>query len=129
MYSPSPKSEVHLSTITHYMDISSNLIHQQNTWDVPFLSNISCSPSLNHLQSMDVILLVWVPYRAGIFQGRSYEGHVRFFFDRFVLRILSCKTTVRKDSFYPRTIKEWNTLPNCTVSALSPESLKAHLRH
>jgi hypothetical protein len=55
MYSPSPKSEIHLSTIT-----------------------------LNHLQSMDVILLVWVPYRAGIFQGRSYEGHVRFFFDRFV---------------------------------------------
>jgi hypothetical protein len=33
---------------------------------------------------MDVILLVWVPYRAGIFQGRSYEGHVRFFFNRFV---------------------------------------------
>ena len=30
------KSEVHLSTITHYMDISSNMIHQQNTWDVPF---------------------------------------------------------------------------------------------
>ena len=48
------------------------------------VSNISCSPSLNHLQSMDVILLVWVPYRASIFQGRSYEGHVRFFFDRFV---------------------------------------------
>jgi hypothetical protein len=33
---------------------------------------------------MDVILLVCVPYRASIFQGRSYEGHVRFFFDRFV---------------------------------------------
>jgi hypothetical protein len=33
---------------------------------------------------MDVILLVWVPYRAGILQGKSYEGHVRFFFDRFV---------------------------------------------
>jgi hypothetical protein len=33
---------------------------------------------------MDVILLVWVPYRAGIFQCRSYEGHVRFFVDRFV---------------------------------------------
>ena len=48
------------------------------------VSNISCSPSLNHLQSMDVILLVWVPYSGGIFQGRSYEGHVRFFFDRFV---------------------------------------------
>ena len=45
------------------------------------------------------------------------------------LRILSCKTTVRKDSFYPRTIKEWNTLPNCTVSAPSPESFKAQLRH
>ena len=48
------------------------------------VSNISCSPSLNHLQLMDVILLVWVPYRAGILQGRSYEGHVRLFFDRFV---------------------------------------------
>jgi hypothetical protein len=33
---------------------------------------------------MDVILLVWVPYRAGIFQCRSYEGHVHFVFDRFV---------------------------------------------
>jgi hypothetical protein len=36
MYSPSPKSDVHLSTITLYMDISMNMIHQQNTWDVPF---------------------------------------------------------------------------------------------
>jgi hypothetical protein len=45
------------------------------------------------------------------------------------LRIPSCKTTARKDSFYPRTIKEWNTLPNCTVSAPSPESFKAQLRH
>ena len=35
------------------------------------------------------------------------------------LHIPSCKTTAHKDSFYPRTIKEWNTLPNCTVC---PES-------
>jgi hypothetical protein len=28
---------------------------------------------------MDVILLVWIPDSAGIFQGRSYEGNVRFF--------------------------------------------------
>jgi hypothetical protein len=27
------KIEVHLSTITLYMDISSKMIHQQNTWD------------------------------------------------------------------------------------------------
>ena len=45
------------------------------------------------------------------------------------LRIPSCKITIRKDSFYPRTIKEWNTLPNCTLSALSPESFKVQLRH
>ena len=45
------------------------------------------------------------------------------------LRIPSCKTTAHKDLFYPRTIKEWNTLPNCTVSAPSPESFKAQLRH
>jgi hypothetical protein len=65
--------------------IISNRHHATNLRGVVVsVSNISCSPSLNHLQSMDVILLVWVPYRAGIFQGRSYEGHVRFFFDRFV---------------------------------------------
>jgi hypothetical protein len=29
--------------------------------------------------------------------------------------------------FFP--IKEWNTLPNCTVTAQSPESFKAQLRH
>jgi hypothetical protein len=45
------------------------------------------------------------------------------------LHVPSCKTTARNDSFYPRTIKEWNTLPNCTVSVLSPESFKAQLRH
>jgi hypothetical protein len=45
------------------------------------------------------------------------------------LHIPSCKTTARKNSFYPRTIKEWNTLPNSTVSAQSPESFKAQLRH
>jgi hypothetical protein len=56
-----------------------------NRWGVVVsVSNISCSPSLNHLQSMDVILLVWIPYWASILQGRSYEGHIRFFFDRFV---------------------------------------------
>jgi len=44
------------------------------------------------------------------------------------LQIPSSKTTTRKESFYPRTIKEWNTLPNNTVSATSPESFKAHLR-
>jgi hypothetical protein len=67
--------------------IISNRHHATNLRGVVVsVSNISCSPSLNHLQSMDVILLVWVPYRAGIFQGtcRSYEGHVRYFFDRFV---------------------------------------------
>jgi hypothetical protein len=32
------------------------------------------------------------------------------------MRIQSCKTTARKDSFYPRTIKEWNTLPNLKCS-------------
>jgi hypothetical protein len=45
------------------------------------------------------------------------------------LHIPSCKTTACKNSFYHRTIKEWNNLPNCTVSALSPESFKVQLRH
>ena len=46
------------------------------------------------------------------------------------LRIPSCKTTARKDSFYPRTIKEWNTLPNCTVCprVLNPSRLSSVIK-
>ena len=36
----------------------------------------------------------------------------------------SCNTTTRKESFYPRTIQEWNTLPNSVTAASSLESLK-----
>jgi hypothetical protein len=87
---------------------------------------------------MEAILLSWVPYRAGIFQDRKKIHYMitNKIYWRIVhrcinerpsrnnneqaLSIPSCKT----DSLYPRTIKEWNTLPNCTVSALSPESFK-----
>ena len=40
-------------------------------------------------------------------------------------QIPSCRTTIRKESFYPRTIREWNALPESTVSAPSLESFKA----
>jgi hypothetical protein len=63
MYSPSPKSEVHLSTITLYMDISSNMIHQQITWDVPFhqTSNGEKGPveGLLHLHLMILWHMQW----------------------------------------------------------------------
>ena len=36
----------------------------------------------------------------------------------------SCNTTTRKESFYPRTIRDWNTLPNSVTVASSLESLK-----
>ena len=39
----------------------------------------------------------------------------------------SCRTEVRKESFYPRTIKEWNSLPHTTTSAGSLDSFKTHL--
>ena len=45
------------------------------------------------------------------------------------MQIPSCRTTARKESFYPRTIKEWNTLPEATVSAESLDSFKTLLRH
>jgi hypothetical protein len=71
-------------TIT-YVTISSDADAANLQQDLDQLAEwVSKWLSLNHLQSMDVILLVWVPDSAGIFQGRSYEEHVRFFFDRFV---------------------------------------------
>jgi hypothetical protein len=38
-----------------------------------------------------------------------------------------CSTNIRRDSFYPRTIRDWNALPSSTVSAVSLESFKTHL--
>ena len=40
----------------------------------------------------------------------------------------ACRTAVRKESFYPRTIREWNALPTATVLAPSLESFKTRLR-
>jgi hypothetical protein len=36
----------------------------------------------------------------------------------------SSNTATRKESFYPRTILDWNTLPNSVTTANSLESLK-----
>ena len=44
------------------------------------------------------------------------------------MQIPSCRTTVRKESFYPRTIREWNILPEATVSSDSLESFKTAVR-
>ena len=40
----------------------------------------------------------------------------------------ACRTAARKESFYPRTIREWNALPTATVLAPSLESFKTRLR-
>ena len=44
-------------------------------------------------------------------------------------QIPSCHTTTRRESFYPRTIKDWNALPVSTAATVSLEALKAHLRN
>ena len=36
----------------------------------------------------------------------------------------SCNTTTREESFYRRTILNWNTLPNSVTAASSLQSLK-----
>jgi hypothetical protein len=36
-------------------------------------------------------------------------------------------TIIRKESFYPRTIRDWNALPTDTATAKSLESFKTHL--
>ena len=39
----------------------------------------------------------------------------------------SCNTTMRSQSYYPRTIREWNALPADTVKAASLDSFKARI--
>jgi hypothetical protein len=42
-------------------------------------------------------------------------------------QIPSCNTIIRKESFYPRTIRDWNALPTDTATTKSFEFFKAHL--
>jgi hypothetical protein len=42
-------------------------------------------------------------------------------------QITSCNTIIRKESFYPRAIRDWNALPTDTATAKSLESFKTHL--
>ena len=42
-------------------------------------------------------------------------------------QIPSCNTIIKKESFYPRTIRDWNALPTDTATAKSLESFKTHL--
>ena len=44
--------------------------------------------------------------------------------DQHCFQIPSCYTNMRKESFYPRTIRDWNALPTDTASAKSPEAFK-----
>jgi hypothetical protein len=39
-----------------------------------------------------------------------------------------CKTSIRKESFYPKTTKDWNALKDASVGAPSLEAFKACLR-
>jgi len=39
-------------------------------------------------------------------------------------QILSCKTSIRKESFYPKTIRDWNNLPAPVTAAESFDSFK-----
>jgi hypothetical protein len=42
-------------------------------------------------------------------------------------KIFYCRTQYRQQSFFPRTIKDWNSLPPDATSAGTVESLRAHL--
>jgi hypothetical protein len=57
-----------------------------------------------------------IPYQR---QSRNFNTHA--------FQIPICRTNIRKESFYPRTTREWNILPTSFVSAPSLESFKAHL--
>jgi len=39
-------------------------------------------------------------------------------------QIPQCNTTTRKESFYPKTIRDWNTLPSSVTSVSCLESFK-----
>ena len=42
--------------------------------------------------------------------------------------ILSCRNEIRKESYFPRTMRDWNALPDNCVTIGSLEIFKAHLQ-
>ena len=40
------------------------------------------------------------------------------------MQTISCRTSVRKESFFPRTIKDWNSLPTKIISSESVSAFK-----
>ena len=47
--------------------------------------------------------------------------------DQHCFQIPSCYTEMRKESFYPRTIRDWNALPTDTASVKSLQAFKTLL--
>jgi hypothetical protein len=43
-------------------------------------------------------------------------------------QIPSCRTEIRKESYFPRTIRDWNALPDNCVTIGNLETFKAHLQ-
>jgi hypothetical protein len=43
-------------------------------------------------------------------------------------QIPSCRTEIRKESYFLRTIRDWNALPDNCVTIGSLETFKAHLQ-
>jgi hypothetical protein len=43
-------------------------------------------------------------------------------------QISSCRTEIRKESYFTRTIRDWNALPDNCVTIGSLETFKAHLQ-
>jgi hypothetical protein len=62
--------------------------------------------------------------RANIPQKRqTRHSHTKSF------QIPSCKTEYRKESFFPRTITDWNKLPENIINSTSLDSFKSdHLQ-
>ena len=49
-------------------------------------------------------------------------------YNTLAFNIPSCRTSTWKESFYPRTTKDWNALKDASVGAPSLEAYKAYLR-
>jgi ABC-type sulfate transport system substrate-binding protein len=46
-----------------------------------------------------------------------------------VMQIPSCRINIRKESFYPRTIRDWNALPDSAVLAPNFDAFKTRIQH
>ena len=104
------------TTIHHQLNIYTAKIKMTNTREKKKEHKIN--PLIQNLQ--------WGSKRLMLATNWYHLSIVQAYWRSLFPNIPSCKTSIKKESFYPRTIRDWNTLPNSVTADSFKRLLHTH---